>query len=368
MEKVIVWGTGEVAHEIFKQCQFLNQFEIIGAIDNNPQKHGLEFEGYKIYSPEVLDTDIGKTCDKIVILTDSFYEVREQIIKDYPEYKDCIENRFFFFRNSFIKKYIHSTDVEIQKIVKFVQNNRLELFNYEFSNDYKFEEIDVAYDEIKGLYYAMYFGKKMYFAKTINSLVKAKAYYRSILLDQDKNSPHQYCDDKVKVNYGDVVVDVGAAEGNFSLEYIDIISEVYIIETSPEWIYALECTFEDYRDKVHIINAYIGAFDENDKYRTLDSLINKKVNFIKMDIEGAEWDALRGATGIINNSEDLKLAICCYHSNFDQILIDNYMDNNGITHYTSSGYMCFPFTVRQGYVSTELRKGIVRGYKITDGK
>ena len=82
-----------------------------------------------------------------------------------------------------------------------------------------------------------------------------------------------------------------------------------------------------------------------------------------MDIEGAEWDALRGTKIIINECEHIKLAICAYHSNFEQVLIENFMDINQIKHCTTPGYMWFPYNFRQGYVSTELQRGIIRGVK-----
>ena len=46
---------------------------------------------------------------------------------------------------------------------------------------------------------------------------------------------------------------------------------------------------------------------------TLDSLISEPVDFLKMDIEGAELPALHGATRILKESRPI-LAISIYHS------------------------------------------------------
>ena len=92
-------------------------------------------------------------------------------------------------------------------------------------------------------------------------------------------------------------------------------------------------------------------------------MINTPVNFIKMDIEGNEWDALRGSVRLIHKSKNLKMAVCAYHSDFDQKLIEGFMDENDITHTCTKGYMWFPETWRQTYVSTSLNRGIIRGIK-----
>ena len=46
---------------------------------------------------------------------------------------------------------------------------------------------------------------------------------------------------------------------------------------------------------------------------SLDGFLGEeRITFIKMDIEGAEWKALQGAKGIIENQKP-KMAICVYH-------------------------------------------------------
>jgi hypothetical protein len=47
-----------------------------------------------------------------------------------------------------------------------------------------------------------------------------------------------------------------------------------------------------------------------------DLFVDRPLTFIKMDIEGAEFDALRGATNVIRRDQPI-LAICVYHTQSD---------------------------------------------------
>lgn len=58
---------------------------------------------------------------------------------------------------------------------------------------------------------------------------------------------------------------------------------------------------------------------------TIDKIIGDgKCSFIKMDIEGAEWEALHGASDTIRR-EKPKLAISIYHSNEDMLRLIEYV-------------------------------------------
>lgn len=353
--KVLLWGTGKIANEVLDNCLTLGKYEIVGVIDNNKNKK--MFREYPVYNPESIKK---LKFDKIVILTDYFEEIKKQIDENFPELSSIIENKNFFYKESLLQRYSDVENIELKKVVDYIKQNGLDIFNYDFVQKYKQLSIEVFFDETEQLYFVYHFGKKLYFSRKLNSVEKVRKYYSFLLIEQDKESPHRYLSQTFNVNDGDVVVDVGVAEGNFSLEVIDKASKIYLIETDKDWIDALKVTFRPYMHKVIIINKYITSYNE-DLYATLDQLIREPVNFIKMDIEGNEWDALKGSQDLLNLSrKKLKMCICTYHSDFDSVLIEDFLKKMHLTYSYTNGYMWFPFKIRQTYVSTSLNPAVIR--------
>ena len=359
MERIFIWGTGIIAKEVLEQCRIYMEYDILGFIDNDQEKIGGIFKGKKIFSPVIL---YKIRPDKIVILTDYYDEIRQQIIRMCPDMDSHIKNKNFFYIQSILRRYDKSNDLEIKNILEYIKRNDLQMFNYNFVDKYMNLDFQISFDSNCGMFYVYHQDKKLYFAKYLDSVSKVKEYYRCLLIEQDRESPHRYTEPDFNVEDGDVVLDIGAAEGIFSLEIIDKVSKIYIIEADNGWGEALRETFKNYQKKVSIIQKFIASTDEGEQ-STLDSLIKESVNFIKMDIEGNEWDALLGAKALIHQSENLKCAICSYHSDFDEVLIKDVLREYGVKCSTTSGYLWFPVKLRKSYVSLKLCRGIVRGIK-----
>lgn len=359
MKHIYIWGTGKIAKEVMEECSTLNLYQIVGAIDNNKELAGETFYGIPVCTPEIL---LSGQADTVVVLTDALEAIEQQIRHNYSHLNLTIENKNYFYKEAMLKRYDESQDPEIQETIAYIKQNGLDVFNHSFTKGYKELKHDIAFDSKLNLYVVNHNGKKLYFPNIFKSEASVNHYYNSILLEQDEASPHRYLSDRFSVKKGDVVVDVGTAEGNFALEVIDLVSKIYLVEADDAWIYALQHTFANYSDKVEIVKGYVSSYCDGNTI-TLDSIIDSPVNFIKLDVEGNEWDALHGAQKLIEMSKDLKLAVCAYHGDFDQELIEGYMHRHDIESFHSSGFMWFPTMLRQTYVSTRLNRGIVFGTK-----
>lgn len=358
MEKIFIWGTGKIANRIVNHFD-LSRFDILGFIDNEEEKQGTLFKEYSVFPPAVLKN---KDFDKVLILCNAFQEISNQITKEYHIHEEKIKDALYLIRESVVDRYQGSEDSEIQEIMEYLKDHKLQVFNYGFADDYNNMQVEIYYDNENTMFYVIHQGKKMYFSRKFDTESKVLEYYRSICLEQDPRSPHAYFDDNFKIDEGEVVVDLGAAEGNFSLDIIDKASKVYIIEADKDWVEALELTFKEYASKVVIINTYISDVSSGN-YDTLDHLITEPVDFIKMDIEGYECQALIGAKNLFGISPRIKCDICAYHRTGDEENIVRLLEQYAISYTTTKGYMWYPFLENEDAYSNELRRGVIRGEK-----
>jgi FkbM family methyltransferase len=167
--------------------------------------------------------------------------------------------------------------------------------------------------------------------------------------------PNQYfCENIIKLSNDEVFLDIGACDGD-SLK--DIVKRtngkfkaIYCFEPDKQCLIELNKTKEKIKlpniniidkgawDRIEIFNfssdSEHGASkiveDENNLTNNtietvqIDDIVKEKVTFIKMDIEGAELNALKGAKNIISKYKPT-LAICVYHKNEDFIEISKYI-------------------------------------------
>lgn len=168
----------------------------------------------------------------------------------------------------------------------------------------------------------------------------------------------QYYPPEIKKHFSDheVFLDCGAEYGDTIKQFISEVGgrygAIYAFEMDAfrydelmktafvcdNRICCFNCGVSDRNDTIEYSTygcpTYINAYRINDnistaKIRTVDSLIeegklSQDVTFIKMDIEGAELDALHGMEKMIIRCRP-KLAICVYHKPDDIISIPQYI-------------------------------------------
>jgi hypothetical protein len=160
---------------------------------------------------------------------------------------------------------------EKQEILEYVRHNRPGLIPYSFTKKYNPKNISVYTDAICGLHYVLHENKKLYFRRGMHC-ADIQAAYCGLLAEQDLASPHRYEYGDFQVQDGDIVADVGAAEGIFGLSVSERAKKLYLFENDPAWVEALQMTFAPYKQKVEIVNKYVSDNDTNDCV-TLDNFL-----------------------------------------------------------------------------------------------
>lgn len=341
--KVMVFGFGEMGRELVDEClEYARNIEIVALVDNAPKQS--RYKDIDIIEPDSLNKYI---YDEIWVSTVYYSEIVKQLVE-----KFSINEKIIHFAEPVVPildeilrdKYkneldnLNLVDDEKKEVLTYLKNNKLRMYCYKFYDEYFGKDTEICYDASKGLYYGIYNGKHMYLARQFNTEQKARAYYNAVTMEQDNRCPHCYWNNKGFANLKGVGIDVGAAEGIFALKIIEQLDKIYLIEVDERWIEALRYTFEPYKDKVVIMQKFIGDVDTSINAR-LDSLLcNENINFIKMDIEGMELKALQGAEQILLQN-NVKLAVCVYHNQNDNEEITNWLEQRGYKCSNSRGYV-----------------------------
>ncbi len=250
--------------------------------------------------------------------------------------------------------------------LSFLQNERFDIFPYPFIHNKISVEIGIE-DKIK-LPYVLHKGKRLYMPLEYDKK-RVEVVYRRLVEKESitsdgclSKSPHQYQSDTFKIEEGDVLVDVGCAEALLSLDVIDKVKKVYLIESDLRWFPALKTTFAPYRDKVVLVNKLVADTD-SDTTITLATLLKEEQNsplFIKMDIEGYETQVIGASKDFLENHPKVKVACCTYHKANDAETLEKIFQSYGYEITFSDGYMLFrPDSLTPPY----FRKGVIRAQK-----
>lgn len=361
--KCLVWGTGNISEENYKMyMKFTDWIEddIVGFIDNDKNKWGTVFNNLPVYAP----TDIPMIdYDAITIWVKDYEKEIKNQLKEMGILSEMCKDVFLKYKSALYKRHAGDEDPEIKKSLDIISRMQtIGVYHFCPANKDKIYH-EVIWDESVQMHFIFFEGKKMYLKRSWNEFIykDGKKYINYVYGEQDLNSPHLYEHEDITILEGDVLIDAGACEGNFSLHNIEKLSKLYLVESDPEWMEALKITFEPYKDKVIYVNKFLSDHDDEVSIK-IDTFVNENVNFIKMDIEGEEVNALKGASRVLQSNTNIRCAICAYHRHNDEKTIKNILGENDFRISVSKGYMLFhgdPYIMR----NPELRRGIVRGIK-----
>ncbi len=167
---------------------------------------------------------------------------------------------------------------------------------------------------------------------------------------RENNFPDYWDLDLLPRMSDEIIVDLGGYNGDTIIQYADLYGEdsykaIYSFEMSPYNVLKMRERLRGFKN-VHIVPKAVGAKEGtvclqfidgvhscNSLYAdyknytsytekteveitTVDSEINDRITLIKMDVEGAEQEALKGCRRHITE-EHPKLLICVYHNNED---------------------------------------------------
>ena len=170
---------------------------------------------------------------------------------------------------------------------------------------------------------------KVEFEKVINFKI---SFDYTFMLGFTNNHDEQYFDKDLIANIPNIkFVDGGGYVGDTLptiIKNFPDFEKIYCIEPNDLHLSIAKRNFSKYQN-IEFINCGLGkekisstkqddlqnncAHDyQAQEINTIDNLINEEVDFIKMDIEGAEQDAIEGAKNTIKKYSPI-LAICIYH-------------------------------------------------------
>lgn len=250
---------------------------------------------------------------------------------------------------------------EQREVLGYLEKNPLRIFPYPFHDNYSAEKIDVFFDAENGMRYMIQEGKRLYFKRRWSEK-RIKRAYSELVREQDINSPHRYLTDSFTIGNEDVLADIGAAEGNFSLSVIENVKKIYLFEYDHEWTEALKATFAPWAEKVEIINKYVSDSDDESHIR-FDTFYKEKkdITFLKIDVDGAEAIVLDSCNEVFKSLESFKVALCTYHKNNDERDFTLLLKNHGFTITPSKGYMIHYYDKKMK--APFLRRGLIRAVR-----
>lgn len=221
--------------------------------------------------------------------------------------------------------FINKNNISVPELIKFLLKPKVNIIAKKYIKEIiKADDYEISFHTFKN---------KLYWPKSfpIHRLdqVVAETF--------DTEDWHYYQKQHTKVENGEIILDIGTAEGLLPISVIDKCDHIYMVEPSQLFCNCLEKTFSNFSEKTTIFNTAVGnddgiiSFDENSldgmvsqestadtnkiSIYKIDTLFknNEKITYLKADIEGFEEEMLKGAEQTIKRNKP-KIAITTYHT------------------------------------------------------
>ncbi|MDW7979634.1 MAG: FkbM family methyltransferase [Verrucomicrobiales bacterium] len=230
---------------------------------------------------------------------------------------------------------------------------------YFWVQEYAALEVQVERDQGRGLPYVSLGPHRVYFPRDATAAQITEC-VRLAKMEQDPRSPHCYVTAGFGPDRGDIGVFVGASDGIFCLSILDRLSKAILFEPNPAWVEPLLATFAQFSDQVEVVPIALGSNDAPGTIK-LDSFLRARPepNYIQIDVDGAEWDVLRGARETIAKARKLRLSVCTYHRRLDYRRFGAFLRRYGYQLGHSHGF--YLMGVRMPY----LRRGVLYAWRGT---
>ena len=249
--------------------------------------------------------------------------------------------------------------IEEMQAYNYLKSNGLQIFPHPFTRKYKHMSFSVQFED--GFPYIISKGKKLFFKQNWSE-ERVNSYYRDLIMEQDPESPHLYCDKSFFPSENDILIDIGVAEGSFTFENLENSSKCFVFEKNQDWILALTKTFQPFKDKVFITDKIVSnhSSEATIKLDDYEEFYSNSL-FIKIDVDGSEKVVLEGMKNIIMNNEKIRIVICTYHNQNDYDEFVDFFKSFGFNHSTNPGFMVFYHDKKQQ--KPYLRKGVLRVWR-----
>lgn len=313
-EEIIIFGAGIGGGQTYELLQRYGYEKKVKAFsDNNKNKIGKNYLGKMVISP----TEIKEGSNMLVLVSSTAFDL---IVKQLVE-TGIDKNNIYYFQPA-------GVSLDQESDLMFIRKN-LD----------KFEDVygQLADDKSKKIYRCL-----------LNYRISKDKKYLDEMRDSIDKEEEQYFDKVLMASYSfsEGFVDAGAYIGdtieNFYTYFPQYKGKYYCMEAGAEVyrqlcntikkmdgkdIYPYQCAAWEKKGTLKFTNTVFGdggsrvsSQEGEGELVYCDSIDNlfaaKPVDFIKMDIEGAEKKALLGAKNIINENKPL-LAICIYHRQED---------------------------------------------------